>query len=207
MAILDQSQFNNSEFQAYFHESVLSHDAGYSDYELEFVFQQGEHFKNNIIDFFSNESINGAIDVLELGGARGHRAKFGLETFGLKSWEIIDLYDSPLKQTHNKLTYTIGDARTLLADTNAYRDDKKDILFSCRFLDCIPEVSLPDLISNMNRVTKQGQYHVITKDANPNFYSTRDLTWWSQQGFASGTVLIYSHDFKAGNFDDIIRVA
>ncbi len=205
MVILDQSQFSISDFQAYFHEGDFKHDAGYSDYENEFIFHQGDHYKRKLNAFFGRESINGDIDVLELGGARGHRAIYALDNLGLKSWEIIDLYDSPLKQLHRKLTYTFGDAKTLLADSRAYADNQKDVLVSFRFLDCIPEADLPALITQMNRVSRK-QLHIITKNANPNFYNTHDLTWWQTQGFPRGTVLLYSRDFTDEKFDNIVRV-
>ena len=208
MPILDFANLTNTDLQAYFHEGALSHDAGYSNYEGEFVYQNGDHYKQRLTDFFSNEGITGAIDILELGGARGHRAVYAMDTFpGFKSWEIIDIYDSPNKLTHAKLTYTFGDARVLLIDTKTYKNNGKDISISFRFLECVPEADLPSLITELNRVTKTTQYHVIGTAENGEFYSTRDLLWWSTQGFATDTVLISSKDFQHGDFSNIVRVA
>jgi len=208
MPILDFATLTNTDLQAYFHEGALSHDAGYSNYNLEYTFQNGDHYKQRLEDFFSNEGITGAIDILELGGAWGHRAVYAMTTFpGFKSWEIIDIYDSPNRLTHAKLSYTTGDARILLNDSKVYKNNDKDITTSFRFLECIPEVDLADLITQMNRVTKTRQYHIIGTAENADFYSTRDLTWWSTQGFATDTVLISSKDFQHGDFSNIVRVA
>ena len=115
--VLDFSKLTEQELEAYFNEGDLKHAAGYSNYELEFKFQGNQHFKDRLESLITRGNFDGSLDVLELGGARGHRAEQALKVIPvINSWEIIDMYNSPLKRTHPELTYTFGDANTLLAD-------------------------------------------------------------------------------------------
>lgn len=206
--ILDLSTLTQQELAAYFGEGDLRHGAGYSNYELEFKYQNTTHFKDRLTNLLARGGFNRQMDVLELGGARGHRAEFALSNIpNIQSWEIIDLYDSPYKRTATGLTYTIGDARTLLADTQAYKNGGKDVVVSFRFLECIPEADLPALISNINRVAKSYQFHVVGgTENNSTYYNANDTSWWAQQGFEGGTILIDHKSFQLGYFDNIVVV-
>ena len=205
--VLDFAGLTVQELEAYFGEGDLKHAAGYSNYELEFKFQNTQHFKDRATSLLSQGNFNKPMDILELGGARGHRAQYALDFIPkIQSWEIIDLYNSPLKKTHAELTYTFGDVNVLLADTQAYKNNSKDVLVSFRFLECVPDAKLSVLITNMNRVTKTRQFHVIGIDNNTDYYSNHDLVWWSQQGFSSGTILISSKDFQRGKFESVVVV-
>jgi hypothetical protein len=204
--MLDFTTLTTQELEAYFNEGALKHAAGYSDYESEFRFQDSQHFKDRITSFLGQGNFNKPMNILELGGARGHRAEYALDAIpNIRSWEIIDLYDSPLKRTHAELTYTIGDANALIADTQAYKSNSKDVICSFRFLECIPEANIPDLVGNMNRVAKTKQFHVTGME-NIEYYSPRDLTWWAAQGFASGTILLDHKDFQHGKFENVVVV-
>lgn len=205
--VLDFSKLTTQELEAYFGEGDLRHSAGYSNYELEFKFQNKQHFKNRLVSLLTRGGIDRPMNILELGGARGHRARHALRAVeSIQSWEIIDIYDSPLKRTHAELVYTIGDANELLAGTQLYEDDSKDVVLSFRFLECIPESKLPDLIININRVAKHKQIHIIGTENNPDYYSGRNLSWWAEQGFSSGSLLISHKDFQRGEFENRVVV-
>lgn len=207
MPILDFTTFTSADFAAYYNEpgTPIRHLAGYTAYENIFNFRNGQHFKDRLETLINNLSITGQNDVLELGGSRGHRAAWALNTInGINNWEIIDLYDSPFKQVHSNLTYTIGDFNTLLADTQAYKNNSKEYIISFNTLECVPDAQLPTLISNMNRITKKAQIHIIGDNNNTDYYRSEPLSWWAQQGFEAGTRFLSSYDFQNANFENMV---
>lgn len=202
--VLDFTTLTQQELAAYFGEGDLRHAAGYSDYEVEFRFQEGNAFKNQLTGLLNNQNFQGGISVLELGGARGHMAEFALDNFAaISDWEIIDIYDSPFKKTHADLIYNIGDVSTLLP---TYGNKSKDVILSFRFLECIPESKLGGLITEMNRVTKTRQVHITGTNENTDYYNSQPLDYWLAQPFKKGTVILDTYSYKRGRLENMVVV-
>jgi hypothetical protein len=180
--MIDFKNFSKLDWESYFSEHPkYRHIAGYGNYDKEFseeALRKTEVFLRNIKG-----------DVLELGGARGERAIHCLRSSAVKSWEIIDLYDSPLKLTHPKLQYTFGDALW-----NLEHHKPVDCIFSCRFLECLELQDLGDLIKEMNRVAAK-QYHIVTLYKETKYYNAQTMEWWKGRDFAPGTTIISFQEF------------
>ena len=80
---LDFSGLSTQELAAYFGEGDLNHKAGYTNYELQFKYQDGHHFKDRLTSLLTPIENIESVNVLELGGARGHRLSEGGPSQGL----------------------------------------------------------------------------------------------------------------------------
>ena len=137
-------------------------------------------------------------DVLDIGGAVGNYSHLG-KRLGVKTWTVLD-YNIDGWCEANKLstvdTFLTGDAKTILP---TMRRNQYEIIFTSQFLECIDDNDLPDLITEMNRVAKTIQIHLIS--TTPNFdneiaktkYNLKTLVEWKSLGFESGTRIIDFH--------------
>ncbi len=185
--MIDFGRWEREDFEIYFAEhATLRHVGGYGDY-LDEV-SQNQNLKSFLGD------ISGT--VLELGGALGHRAYVALHnTKDISRWDILELYNSTRKIEDPRLHYRFGDVRQFIHYLPNY-----DNIFTCRFLECIPEEDLPILIKTMNRLADK-QFHIITlyKDGTPH-YNAQTLKWWGEQGL-QGKIISYQH-YLRGDFDE-----
>ncbi|MEK6862007.1 MAG: hypothetical protein AABY07_08640, partial [Nanoarchaeota archaeon] len=64
-----------------------------------------------------------------------------------------------------------------------------DVIFTCRFLECIDDMDLIQLINEMNRISKK-QIHIIDEQPNSDFYNVKTLKTWKNLNFTQGTIFI-----------------
>ena len=146
--------------------------------------------KKFIDEIESRQTFNN-IDVLEIGGAVGFYAEYAKD-LGVKSYDVIDVSNWCFRHKVAAVdTFTEGNALTILP---TLRRNQYDLVFSKQFLDCVDDSDLPGLITEMNRITKSRQVHIITEtinrdDTRPN-YNLKTLAQWATQGFEAGTILI-----------------
>ncbi len=179
---------------------ALRHNAGYNKYERWFrndgINSLGEFWKDKAKKLFDTYLLNGK-KVLELGCAKGFIVEdlrvMGVNCFGLdaSSYAIGKASDIV------KPFLTIADARTELAK---YGDNAFDVVFSLRFLECIPEADLSALINEMNRISKF-QFHFIdefvgAKSGAGLYYLNKSLTNWISYNFSEGTILISEENYN-----------
>ena len=91
-----------------------------------------------------------------------------------------------LKKKDIQQYITVADARTELSK---YKKNEFGFLFSRWFLCCIDEADIPDLISEMNRVSKS-QVHILMTHVNETFYSKKTPEEWLNYDWDVGTILI-----------------
>jgi hypothetical protein len=133
------------------------------------------------------------VDVLDIGGAVGNYSHLG-KRLGVGTWTILD-YNIDDWCNLNKLAtvddFITGDAKTVLP---TMRKNEYDVIFTSQFLECIDDADLPALITEMNRVAKTVQIHLITTTISDvpsqDKYNTKTLAEWSALGFETGTRLI-----------------
>jgi len=131
--------------------------------------------------------------VLDIGGAIGLLAEYA-KAKGISVYDILDWSDWVRRHVLPGVdNFIFADAKTELANMAA---KSYDIILSMQFLDCIDKADLPNLITQMNRVAKTRQVHIVTTQIDPLYadgYTIQDLNWWSQQGFKKGTILVSHH--------------
>lgn len=141
------------------------------------------------------------VGVLDVGGAIGNYSHLG-KRLGVNSWTVLDLNIDGWCETNKLLTvdtFITGDARILLADKQQFKKNSYDVIFTAQFLECIDDADLPDLITEMNRISKTVQIHLIS--TTPNItdipsqpkYNLKTLTEWAALGWESGTRIIDFH--------------
>ena len=173
MAILKPEEYDASYFDG--ETQPTQHGAGYSNYERwkrhEGVNSLGEYWKDRARGLVDQLQLEGK-KTLELGCAKGFLVKdmneMGVNAFGL---DVSAYAISNAEDEKTRLKLFQGDARTALAQ---FKDNEFDFLFSLRFLECIPETDLPSLMNEIKRISVQ-HHHVTSKDANQDFYLTKNL--------------------------------
>ena len=128
--------------------------------------------------------------VLELGCAKGFVVE-DLRSFGADCYGIdVSLYAIGKASDGVKSFLTIADVRTELSK---YSVNEFDVVFSLRFLECIPETDLPALIAQINRISKFQFHHldefVGAKAGASKFYLNKPLSEWLNYGFSKSTKL------------------
>jgi ubiquinone/menaquinone biosynthesis C-methylase UbiE len=153
-----------------------------------------------LLDLISDMNLNN-VDVLDVGGAVGNYSHLA-KRLGVKSWTIVD-YNIDSWCENNKLdtvdTFITGDAKTVLP---TMRKNEYDVIFTSQFLECIDDSDLPDLITEMNRIAKTQQIHLISTTGSietepvKSKYNLKTLADWKELGFNSGTRIIDFHTKK-----------
>lgn len=190
--LLKPEEYNASYFDGA--KQSLQHNAGYSTYERWYRNRgkdsRGEFWKDEAIKLISDFNLVGK-KFLEIGCAKGFLVKDlrdgGVDAYGLDvSQYAIDNCEPEVAPY-----LIVGDARK---DLKRYLNNEFDLVFSRSFLPCISESELPDLIKEMNRISKQ-QYHQIDQfgESNArvvNFYLNKSLQEWLLLDFKKGTKLV-----------------
>lgn len=192
MALLQPSEYDKSYFDGI--KGTYRHNAGYGVYERWYrkdgPNSLGEFWKDMAEKYRVKFDLTGK-KILEIGCAKGFVVEdlreLGVDAYGIDVSSYVIGEASKIVAPY----LSSGDARTVLSQ---YSDDEFDTVFSLRFLECIAEVDLPDLISEMNRISRF-QFHDIDEHANPNYYLNHPLSWWKEQGFAKNTILV-AHESK-----------
>lgn len=154
----------------------------------------------NQLDLLTDLNLSN-MGVLDVGGCIGNYSHLG-KKLGVGTWTVLDLNIDGWCEA-NKLdtvdTFITGDARILLASKQQFKKNSYDIIFTSQFLECIDDADLPDLITEMNRITKTVQIHLISTTPNitdipsQSKYNLKTLSEWATLGFESGTRLIDFH--------------
>ena len=140
-------------------------------------------------------------DILDVGGAVGNYSHLGKE-LGVKSWTVLD-YNIDNWCEINKIptvdNFITGDAKIILP---TMRKNEYEAIFTSQFLECIDDSDLPNLIIEMNRVSKNQQIHIkstinnITDIPSQSKYNLKTLAEWASLGFESGTRIIDFHTLE-----------
>lgn len=184
--VLDPSEYDISYFDGRL--ATYRHNAGYSKYERWYRYEgsdsTGELFKDQAARWVNQYNFTGSL--LDIGCAKGFHVQdfrnLGIAAYGVDCSQYAYDTADPVVQPY----LTVADIRTHI---NTYARNEWDVIFSVRFLECIDEADLPNLITGMNKVSRI-QIHIIDEQPNASFYVAHPLSWWAQQGFAKGTVLI-----------------
>ncbi len=188
--VLGPSEYDASYFDG--KSQAMSHNAGYAKYERWFrhdgVDSKGEYYKDLAATLNDRHKLPGNT-VLEVGCAKGFIVQdlrdLGIDCHGLDvSQYAFDQSDAVVQPF-----LTVADARTYLSN---FANKKWDVLFSLRFLECIEDAEISDLLAEFRRVSKR-QFHVIDEAANASFYNNHPLSFWAGQGFPKNTRL-YSRE-------------
>lgn len=158
MAVLQPSEYDASYFDGA--TQAMRHNAGYSNYQRWYRTigenSLGERWKDYAKHWLDHLSLTNKT-VLDVGCAKGFLVKdlrdMGIEAYGLD----VSQYAIDNCEPEAAPYLTVGDARTVLSQ---YKRNEFDVLISLRFIECIPEVDIPDLVSEMNRISKL-QVHVV----------------------------------------------
>lgn len=162
--------------------------------------QEGTPYNARIkaqLDLLQSINLNN-IDVLDIGGAIGNYSHLG-KRLGVKSWTILDHNIDGWCEA-NKLstvdTFLTGDAKTVLP---TMRRNEYDAIFTSQFMECVDDADLDSLITEMNRVAKTYQIHLISTIGSINDvpsqskYNLKTLAEWAALGWESGTRIIDFH--------------
>lgn len=175
MPVLDVSEYDASYFDG--REQSLRHNAGYSSYRRwrrkNGVNSLGEFWLDYAKSIFDENQMAGK-KVLEIGCAKGFMVKdlrdLGVDAYG------VDVSQYAIDNCEPEVTpyLYVGDARTELSQ---FSNNEFDLVYSLRFLECVSEIDIPNLISEMKRISKY-QFHVVDEQPNSDFYLVHDLQWW-----------------------------
>lgn len=186
MPVLEPQDYDISYFDG--KKARYSHNAGYGNYERQYISNSpnslGEFWKDYAKNLAENYHLRGK-KVLDIGCAKGFIVKdlrdMGADAYGL------DVSSYAIGQCEAEVApyLTIGDARTYLKN---YKKDEFDVVFSLRFMECIPEEDIPGLIAQMNRISLF-QFHVIDEEVKPRFYLNKPIEEWIKYDWNIGTAL------------------
>ncbi|MCK5017980.1 MAG: class I SAM-dependent methyltransferase [Candidatus Peribacteraceae bacterium] len=196
MSVLEPHEYDISYFDG--QKSAYSHNAGYTEYKRWPRYDNGvlgthegctgEFFKDHAKIVVDKYNLAGK-KVLELGSAYGFTVEdlrdLGVDAYGIDVSQYA--YDQASSVVQPYLT--VADARTELSK---YKANEFDIIYSRWFLECISDDDLPDLVDEMNRISKQ-QVHVVRKGKNPDYYNKKTVQEWLDLSWEKGTVFLESH--------------
>lgn len=190
MAVLEPNEYDISYFDG--RKAVYSHNAGYNEYRRwyrrsnDYVPTEqstGEFFRDFAKMLFDKFSLSGK-KVLDVGCAYGFVVE-DLRSMGADAYGI-DVSDYAKQQSKVQDYITVADARTYLKN---YKNKEFDFLFSRWFLECLDPNDVPDVVTEMNRISKS-QFHMNRTDVNTTFYSGKTADEWSSYNWSKGTVLV-----------------
>jgi cyclopropane fatty-acyl-phospholipid synthase-like methyltransferase len=184
--------------KAYFDQKLVEypHSAGYSRYERVPGFRGtgslGEFYRDKAKKLFDKYQLFGK-KVLELGCAKGFIVEdlrsFGVDCYGLD----VSPYAIGESSIEVAPYLTIGDARTYLSN---YAIGEFDVVFSLRFMLCLDDTEIPDIVKEMNRISKF-QFHVIDefigyvrKEGAMQYYNSKTVSDWLKYKWRKNSVVI-----------------
>lgn len=205
--VLDTSEYNENYFNG--RNTGIKLSWGYGDIKERGQLNRFDEGQENLpynsqikeqLDLISDLDLS-SINVLDVGGCIGNYSHLG-KRMGVAFWDVLDVNIDGWCEA-NKLptvdTFITGDARVLLSDKQQFKKNEYDVIFTSQFLECIDDIDLPDLITEMNRITKTVQIHLISTIGSINDipsqskYNLKTLAEWAVLGFESGTRIIDFH--------------
>lgn len=199
MAVLEPGEYDISYFDG--EETTYSHNAGYADYHKWYRINDdfvphaestGEYWHDMAKMLVTRYNLNPNYKVLEIGCAKGYVVE-ALRDEGIDAWGIdVSDYAISCAREDIKPYLRVGDIRTALKD---YKRNEFDVLFSRWTLECIDDTDLPELIADMNRISKL-QIHAIDESIKPEYYNRKLITEWQAMDFKTGTILTNNSHFK-----------
>lgn len=186
MELLQPNEYDASYFDG--HSQRVRHNAGYYRYKR-WARNAGENstgeFYKDIAQRLDNKYNLSGKKILEIGCAKGFIVEdlreFGADAYGLDISSYAIGEASPLVQPY----LTVGDIRTSLS---GYTNNEFDGILSLRTLECLSDLEIPLVITEMNRIANK-QIHIIEEEPNPRFYNAHPISWWANLGFKAGTIL------------------
>jgi len=198
MPVLKPKEYDISYFDG--KKTTYSHNAGYAEYKRwkrfgnDFVPTEestGEYFRDLALRLKNDYSLANK-KVLELGCAKGFVVEdlreMGVDAYGIDVSQYAIDQASPAVKPY----LTVADARTHLS---TYKNKEFDVVFSRWFLSCIDDADLPNLIKEMNRISKL-QVHIVREEMPPEFYNAKLGKEWLNFDWAKGTIIIPNRNMQ-----------
>lgn len=197
MPVLQPSEYDQSYFDGRL--ATYRHNAGYSEYKRWFRHEgegsTGEYWKDMAAGWINHLALSGK-KVLEIGCAKGFLVK-DLRDMGVDAWGLdVSQYAVDNCEPEVAPYLSVGDARTYLSN---YSNKEWDVVLSLRFLECIDEADLPDLVDEINRISKKS-VHVVdnfvdAKSGAGQYYTQHTpQEWLDNYSWARGTVIVPQED-------------
>ncbi len=194
MGILKPEEYDKSYFDGA--KAVSRHNAGYGSYARWYRKQGkdslGEFWKDLANKAKNDYKLQGK-KVLDIGCAKGFVVE-DLREMGVNAYGL-DVSSYAIGEASNQVKpyLYLGDVRTYLAN---FKNNEFDVVFTMKFLGCLAEEDFPNLISEMNRISRQ-QFHLIDEKPNPDFYTAKSLEWWLSLDWDKGSILVSEESKKA----------
>ncbi len=198
MPVLQPNEYDQSYFDGQI--STYAHNAGYRKYRRWFredpsTFpnlpeSKGEYFKDIAATVDQLGVLTGK-KCLDIGCAYGFIVEdlrdLGYEVYGLDCSQYA--HDKARQDIQQYIT--VADARTYLQN---YSKNEFDVIWSRRFMECMADEDIPDLIDEMNRISKY-QVHIIGCDdsfhgTKRDYYNLKTINDWLSYDWDKGTILI-----------------
>lgn len=200
MPVLQPEEYDISYFDGKL--TSLTHNAGYTEYtrwkrrDLGSVDNpresQDEFFKDIAHEFFKKNFDYTGKKVLEIGCAKGYIVQ-SLRDLNVDAYGIdVSSYAIGEADDEVKPYLTVADARTHLS---TYANNEFDAVFSRWFLCCMSDDDLPNLISEVNRISRF-QLHVLMAHPNPDYYNIKTPEEWIALDWDRGTRFVAGHDYS-----------
>lgn len=187
MELLQPNEYDASYFDGA--KQTYNHNAGYSKYERWYrndgENSLGEFWKDMAKKITATHAVQGK-KLLDIGCAKGFMVEdlreLGVDAYGL------DVSTYAIGEASETVApyLTVGDVRTALA---GYGRNEFDFVLSMRVLECFSEAELPNIIKEMNRISRR-QVHIIDEQGNSDYYLIRPIVWWESLGFSKGTIIM-----------------
>lgn len=176
------------------------HPAGYTKYEpwprrcadiVSIENCTGEFYSDlmqyyNALGFLHNKK------VVEIGCAKAYGIAW-MRDNGIQAWGV-DCSSYAISQARSDIQQylTVSEALPWLIgqSKNAF-----NVLYTRFFLECISDINLPALITQMNRVGFL-QIHHINSSVNTTYYNLHPISWWLAQPFKNGTRFVVDNDVQ-----------
>lgn len=196
MAILQPNEYDASYFDGKL--AVYSHNAGYTKYTKWYRINNdflphnqstGEYWKDLAKRLMQDYSLVGK-KILDIGCAKGYVVE-GLRDFNVDAYGI-DVSEYAINEAEEKVKpyLTVADVRIHLKN---YEINEFDFIFSRWTMGCFSEEDLPNLISEMNRISKL-QFHIIDTSILPQYYNRKPIEEWLKMSWKKGTIITpYTH--------------
>ena len=199
MSVLQPTEYDASYFDG--STQALAHNAGYSSYKRwkrhDGVDSLGEYWLDEAKKLLDGHNLTN-LKVLEIGCAKGFLVQdlndLGVDCYGLdvSDYAINTALDgATLARPDLANKFYVGDIRTALAQ---FGRNEFDVVFSMRLLECLEDVDLPDVISELNRISRK-QIHILDEFSGnqagaAQYYNGKPIEEWVTMKFSKGSILV-----------------
>ena len=172
-----------SEYDIHYFDGKLGnpHPEGYWEYALS-DWMSGE-IQRYLLSL--NPAVMANKKVLELGCAKGYLVEY-LRNLGIDAYGI-DISQYAIDNTPIPDYVTLGD----IYDLSAYSNKEFDWVYSIRLLPCLDPATIPDLITNITKISKN-QLHIIDEPSygSTDYYNLQTKETWANYSFPHGTRIV-----------------